>query len=88
MYYFDSNTSAIYSLYFSWLFDVEEITTGKLVGVLLSILGVIIVSFQDSESTDSSPHSVSGDVVAILGAVLYSLFTTLLKVKVRAFVYV
>ena len=79
-----SNTSSIYSLYFAWLFDAEEITAGKLAGVILCLLGVIIVSFQDLEgsSSDSVKHSIGGDIVAVFGAVLYSLFTTLLKVKV------
>ena len=71
------------------MFDAEEISAGKLAGVILCLLGVIIVSFQDLEDTssDSTKHSIGGDIVAVIGAILYSLFTTLLKVKVITIPY-
>lgn len=80
-----SNTSGVYTLLFSWLLQVEEMTAGKIVGVFLCIVGVILISLQDDESQDSSgtQHSIVGDIVALLGAILYALFTTVLKLKVR-----
>ena len=105
--YYDiySNTSGIYSLFFSWLFSVENFTLGKLFGVFLSLLGVIIVSYGDSTSGirissggtgagsvgggggkqgESSviQHSIGGDLFAASGAMLYGLFTTIVKIKV------
>ena len=105
-----SNTSGIYSLFFSWLFSVENFTLGKLFGVFLSLLGVIIVSYGDSTSSTSNSsgsggtgtgagsdggggggkqgesfviqHSIGGDLFAATGAMLYGLFTTIVKIKV------
>ena len=105
--YIYSNTSGIYSLFFSWLFSVENFTLGKLFGVFLSLLGVIIVSYGDSTSSTSNSsgsggtgavsagigggkqgessviqHSIIGDLFAATGAMLYGLFTTIVKIKV------
>ena len=68
---------------FAWLLEAEAITYSKLIGVFLCVLGVALVSLQDRETADGAvAHSVWGDLVAALGAALYGLFSTVLKVKV------
>ncbi len=79
----NSNTSGVYTLFFSYLFKVEEFSYGKLTGVSLCIFGVILISLQDKKATNNEvEHSVIGDIFALLGAIFYGLFSTILKLKV------
>ena len=75
-----SNTSGVFTLFFSWLCGIENITCGKLIGLFFCFAGVVVVAMQDKDA--SSKHSLGGDVVAILGALFYGLYTTVLKLKV------
>lgn len=78
-----SNTSGVFALVFAWALEAEEITYSKMAGVLLCVLGVALVSLQDTEAADDAvAHSLWGDIVAALGAALYGLFSTVLKIKV------
>lgn len=60
-----------------------------MLGLFLCFVGVILVAIQDEQSSDdassgtSTLHSIGGDIVAVIGAMLYGLYTTILKLKVR-----
>ena len=76
----------MFTLFFSWYFGIEDISVGKTLGLSLCFVGVILVALQDEQSADDtsagSLHSILGDLVAVLGAMLYGLYTTILKLKV------
>jgi drug/metabolite transporter (DMT)-like permease len=77
-----SNTSSVFTLLFAWLSGVEKITVGKVAGIALCLLGVAIVSYQDEEGEKGQEHSLIGDVVGLIGALSYGLYTTILCAKV------
>jgi drug/metabolite transporter (DMT)-like permease len=49
-------------------------------GILACFLGAVCVGLNDSES--SKEHSVIGDAVALLAALGYGLYTTVIRYKV------
>ncbi|GAA5860027.1 hypothetical protein JCM1840_001846 [Sporobolomyces johnsonii] len=78
---------------------VESFTAGKLISVVLSIVGVAVVSLTDSKlsppiSDPTSPPSsfshpaysspLLGDFLALLSAVAYAAYVLLLKVRIRS----
>ena len=89
-----SNLSGGFTLLFSWLYGVEKITCRKILGLSICFLGLAALAVSDSnQSTDQSTDSnntmdytitqnIFGDIMAVLGAVGYGLYTTILRVKV------
>lgn len=75
----------------AWGAGLEEWTIGKIAGILVCFLGVVFVSLQDSNGdgddgsggNSSGGHAVSGDILAILAAFGYGLYTTMIRYKVR-----
>ena len=78
----------------AWGAGLEEWTIGKIAGILVCFLGVVFVSLQDSNgdggnddggssSRSSGDHAVSGDILAILAAFGYGLYTTMIRYKVK-----
>ena len=90
-----SNLSAGFTLFFSWWYGVEKLTISKILGVSICFVGVGLVALADSnsntrnlvatadESTVTTPLNVLGDLMAVLGAAGYGLYTTVLRVKVK-----
>ena len=90
-----SNLSAGFTLFFSWWYGVEKITFSKILGVSICFAGVGLVALADGnsgrkstvaavdESTVTTSLNVLGDMMAVLGAAGYGLYTTVLRVKVR-----
>jgi len=74
-----SSTSGLFTLILGTLLRVERFNLVKLLAVLFTLIGVIIVSADDKGSTKSS---IIGDVCAILGALFYGAYSVLLKQKV------
>ncbi|KAI0830641.1 hypothetical protein BC628DRAFT_1312839 [Trametes gibbosa] len=79
------------------IFRVESLTLVKIAAVFTSFVGVVLVSISDSaqpESSTPAPPSVGmmnlpslpifGDVLALLSALFYALYVTLLKVRIRS----
>ena len=66
---------------FSYLAGIEEVTFGKLVGLVLCFVGAVFVALQDTDGSGNG--TTSGDVVALLAAAGYGLYTTIIRVKVR-----
>ncbi|KAF8527983.1 hypothetical protein BU17DRAFT_38774 [Hysterangium stoloniferum] len=92
-----SSTSGFFILLIGRLFGVEALTPLKAVGVVTSFVGVVLVSFSDSTSSEhgtSIPHlslvdlvssnPILGDILAINGAIFYALYVILLKVRIRS----
>lgn len=74
-----SNLSGSFALIFSYLFRLDQITYSKIFGLAICFIGVIVVGYRDN---DSSSHSLFGDFMALLSAVGYGLYTTVLRLKV------
>ena len=83
------STAGIWTLLFGSLLHVEAFSLRKLLGVLASLAGIVIITFGDvfgksDEHRGSFPHKTPvevalGDGLALASAVLYGLYTTLLK---------
>jgi drug/metabolite transporter (DMT)-like permease len=90
--YATSNLSGAFTFALAWGAGLEEWTIGKIAGILVCFLGVVLVSLQDSNgdagnddgssSSSSGDHAVSGDILAILAAFGYGLYTTMIRYKV------
>lgn len=87
-----TSTSSIWTLLIGGLTGVEIFTLKKIIGVLASFAGVILTSTVDisgdnDENRGSFPHKSSqqiviGDTLALLSAVIYGLYTTMMKKKI------
>lgn len=79
-----SNLSSVFTLLFSYLAGVDTITPLKVAGVFLCLCGVVLVTLNDKTSSESggTGWSVIGDMMALLSAFGYGLYTTYLKMKV------
>ncbi|KAF4987000.1 hypothetical protein FGRMN_10589 [Fusarium graminum] len=87
-----TSTSSVWTLIFCSLFGIERFSTAKIMGVGASLAGVILISTVDmsgksDEDRGSFPHKSStqialGDALALLSAVIYGLYVTVMKRKV------
>lgn len=85
-----TSTSSIFTLLFGALIRVESFTMRKLIGVLASFIGIILISSVDLGSTDNDsnrgnfPHKsqaqiAAGDIMAFGSAVMYGLYAVVMK---------
>lgn len=81
-----STTSSFFTLIIGYLFSVEKINQNKIAGILLSFAGVVIVTEVDYSAPDAPDISriltLGGNLLALLGALIYGIYTILLKIKV------
>ena len=87
-----TSTSSIWTLLVGTLMRVERFSIKKLLGVLASLAGIVMISTVDlsgenDETRGSFPHKsrrqiAIGDSIAFLSAVLYGLYSVLLKKRV------
>lgn len=87
-----TSTSSIWTLLLGALMRVERFSIKKLLGVLASLAGVIMISTVDlsgknDETRGSFPHKsrqqiAIGDALAFISAVLYGLYSVFLKKRV------
>ncbi|KAK6357095.1 hypothetical protein TWF718_001421 [Orbilia javanica] len=92
-----SATSSIFTLIFGALYQVERFSWAKLASVIVSLTGVVLISKADASKGDSTPSSENpgttpkshtaaetllGDGMALFGALVYGLYTVLLKVRI------
>lgn len=79
-----SNLSGAFTLFFSWLYGVEKVSIGKILGLLICFMGVAMVAVADTDSANekASYRSLLGDIMAVLGAAGYGMYTTMLRLKV------
>ena len=88
-----TSTSSIFTLLFGSLIAVERFTLKKLIGVLASLAGVVLISSVDisgesDENRGSFPHKsprqiAIGDALALGSAILYGLYTVTMKKRIR-----
>ena len=77
---------------FGTLLNVEKFSIRKLIGVLASLAGIILISSIDvsadqDKNRGSFPHKshkqiAIGDVLAFASAVMYGIYTTVMKKKI------
>ena len=87
-----TSTSSIWTLIFGALLSVERFTVKKLVGTIASLMGIILISSIDLTGNNDKnrgefPHKshkelAIGDALAFLSAVLYGVYTTLMKKRI------
>lgn len=83
-----SSTSSFFTLIVGYLYGVERININKVLGILLSFGGVFIVTKVDSSDASSTPTTstpmmvMMGNVLALSGALVYGIYTILLKHKI------
>ncbi|KAJ9080190.1 hypothetical protein DSO57_1027721 [Entomophthora muscae] len=80
------STSGIFTLLLGSFFKIEKFTWAKLLGIMISFGGVVLVGI--SSNSDLRGPSITwesvmlGDAFSLLGAFFYGCYTTYLKVKV------
>ncbi|KAK4984143.1 hypothetical protein LTR50_006780 [Elasticomyces elasticus] len=88
-----TSTSSIFTLAFGALFRVERFSYRKLLGVLASLSGIVLISSVDlskdnnDDSRGSFPHKshrqiAIGDLLAFLSAVMYGIYAVFMKKRV------
>ncbi|ODA79849.1 hypothetical protein RJ55_05446 [Drechmeria coniospora] len=87
-----TSTSSVWTLIFCALFRVEPFSLRKLVGVMASLVGIVLISTVDlsgesDENRGSFPHKTPGqiaigDSMAFFSAVVYGLYVTVMKRRV------
>ena len=74
-----TTTSGLFALVFSAILRIDTFSPLKALCVFLSISGVVLVAFADSDSNGSD--SLIGDILAFVSAIAFALYCTLLKWK-------
>ncbi|KAH6636917.1 hypothetical protein F5144DRAFT_200482 [Chaetomium tenue] len=87
-----TSTSSIWTLIFCAITKVEGFTVRKLVGVLASLVGVVLISSVDlsganDDNRGSFPHKTTaqiaiGDAMAFFSAIIYGVYVTVMKRRV------
>ncbi len=82
----------VWTLIFGALLSVEKFTIKKLIGVLASLGGIILISSIDISSNQdknrgSFPHKshreiAIGDILAFTSAIMYGIYATLMKKRI------
>ncbi|KEG12183.1 solute carrier family 35, member F5 [Trypanosoma grayi] len=73
-----SSTSSIWTLLLSFLLLGQRITVIKLGAVVLCVGGSVMIAFADGKSALEG-EGVSGDILAVVSAMFYALYTSVLK---------
>ena len=89
-----TSTSSVFTLLFGALFGVEKFTVRKLIGVLASLAGIVLISSQDlsGESADDEHRGdfpekslreiAIGDALAFASAVMYGIYAVFMKKRI------
>ncbi|AEO62626.1 uncharacterized protein THITE_2061844 [Thermothielavioides terrestris NRRL 8126] len=87
-----TSTSSIWTLIFCALTKIEVFTVRKLIGVLASLAGVVLISSVDlsganDDNRGSFPHKSTaqiaiGDAMAFFSAIIYGVYVTVMKRRV------
>ncbi len=90
-----SNLSAAFTLFMAWYVQIEKISVGKIIGVILSFSGALIVTLHDSGEGDGGDRrrvllgeqggnmtqSIVGDMMAIFSAFLYGFYIVIIRMR-------
>ncbi|QUC22621.1 uncharacterized protein UV8b_06862 [Ustilaginoidea virens] len=84
-----TSTSSVWTLVFCALMRVEAFSVRKLVGVMASLVGIVLISTVDlsgesDENRGSFPHKTPGqiaigDAMAFFSAIVYGMYVTVMK---------
>ncbi|KAJ7550991.1 hypothetical protein O6H91_07G128400 [Diphasiastrum complanatum] len=86
-----ASTSAFFTLIFGTLMGEDHFNAGKIMAVVVTIAGVAMTTFGKTWAADDinfnlmsskfrpSKHDIQGDILGLLSAAFYGLFTVLLK---------
>ena len=87
-----TSTSSVWTLVFGSMLHVERFTIKKVIGVMASLAGIIMISSIDvtgnqDKNRGSFPHKshkqiAVGDVLALVSAIMYGIYTTLMKKRI------
>ncbi|RLV94991.1 putative vacuolar membrane protein [Spathaspora sp. JA1] len=82
-----SSTSSFFTLIIGYLVAIERINQNKVVGILLSFTGVLLVTKIDTQEDNPNTNMPTllvlwGNILALLGALIYGIYTILLKHKI------
>lgn len=87
-----TSTSSIWTLVFGAIAKVESFTIKKLVGVFASLAGIVLISSIDlssdnDENRGSFPHKSQqqiaiGDAMAFFSAIMYGVYTVVMKKRI------
>ncbi|KAI8374741.1 uncharacterized protein BYT42DRAFT_615869 [Radiomyces spectabilis] len=89
-----ASMSGLFTLGIGAIFKVEKLNTVKVLSVVISFAGVILVSYSDqlrkvpfdgdtaATAATNAPAPLIGDILALLGAIFYGCYTTMLKLKI------
>ncbi|RJE22698.1 integral membrane protein [Aspergillus sclerotialis] len=87
-----TSTSGVWTLIFGAFIGVEKFTVRKFLGVIASLVGIILISRLDVSKTDSSdggtfPEKSSGEIalgdsMAAFSAIMYGVYTIVMKKQV------
>lgn len=81
-----SSTSSFFTLFIGAILHVESVNSKKLLGLLISFIGIICVTESDSishETNFSNTQIVIGNSLALIGALVYGLYSTFLKKSIK-----
>ncbi|KAI7362255.1 hypothetical protein KC354_g7433 [Hortaea werneckii] len=89
-----TSTAGVFTLIFGTMFGVEKFTLRKLLGVLASLAGIVLISSMDLSGTntddehrgdfpDKSAREIAiGDALAFLSAIMYGLYAVFMKKRI------
>lgn len=87
-----TSTSSVWTLVFCALFGVDPFSVRKLIGVMASLVGIVLISTvdlsgQNDDNRGSFPHKTPaqiaiGDSMAFVSAVVYGMYVTVMKRRV------
>lgn len=72
-----SNLSGTFTLAFAYIYSLEKVTFGKIIGIILCFFGATIITFEDD--TNNNNRSVTGDFIALLASLGYGIYTTMIR---------
>ena len=87
-----TSTTGVWTLLFGSIMGVEKFSLKKLIGVLASLAGVALISTVDISSDDEDQGSFPqktkgeiaiGDAMALLGAVIYGVYSIVMKKRIH-----
>lgn len=81
-----TSTSGLFTLFFGVILGQDSIKTAKIIAVCISMTGVVMTTIgktwapdETLSASESTKHSIIGDICGLLSAMSYGLFTVLLK---------
>ena len=87
-----ASTSSIFTLIFGSMLKVEAFTIRKLIGCFVSLTGIVLISSVDltgnsDKNRGDFPHKshrelATGDILALASAVMYGIYTTVMKKRI------